>query len=216
MDNDSKQLIEKTRKHVKNVLELEYSGHDYWHIHRVWKMAQRLAKEENANTLIIELTALLHDLGDPKISSYNTASQPAKKWLSKLTKNEELISEVCHIIDNMSFRDENSAEPLSLEGKIVQDADRLDAIGAIGISRVFSFVGNKNMLVHNPNTNPNLNMTSEEYKKNNSTAINHFYEKLLLLKDKMNTNSAKKIAQSRHAFMKEFLDRFYKEWEGKK
>lgn len=214
MDNNSKQLIEKTRKHVKTASKEEYSGHDYWHIYRVWKMAQTIAKEENANQLTVQLTALLHDLGDPKITSYKTASNPARNWLTTLTKDKELINEVCHIIDNMSFRHENKSKSLSLEGKVVQDADRLDAIGAIGISRALVFSGYKNNLVHNPSIQPNLDMSSQEQKRSESTAINHFYEKLLLLKDKMNTSSARKIAQGRHEFMEEFLDRFYKEWEG--
>lgn len=213
-----KRVSEQARKHVKNVLGLEYSGHDYWHIYRVWKLAQRIAKEENANRLTVEIAALLHDLGDSKTSSYDKESDPARKWLSKVSKDKQLIHDVCHIIDNMSYRKEleDSDVKLSKEGEVVQDADRLDAIGAIGISRAFVFSGYKNNVVHNPSIEPNADMSSEMYRKNDSTAINHFYEKLLLLKDRMNTDAGKELAKERHKFMEEFLDRFFLEWEGKK
>ena len=215
---ESKQLIEKTKEHVKKELSSEFTGHDYWHIHRVWKLSKQIGKKEDVNLQVVELAALLHDLGDSKLFDYENESDPARDWLSKLTKDEALINHVCHIIDNMSFQKELEEESvdLSLEGQVVQDADRLDAIGAVGIARAFAYGGNRKRLIHNPSKKPNLSITGEEYLSSNGTTINHFYEKLLLVKDKMNTDIGKEMAEKRHAFMKEFLDRFYKEWEGKK
>lgn len=208
------EIIEKTAKYVEKNLEGD-SAHDWWHIYRVWKMAKRIAKEEKANMFVVELAALLHDLGDYKVNpNAKYESEPAEKWLNKLKVDKETISEVCHIIDNMCYSKRNEAEELSLEGKIVQDSDWLDAIGAVGIARCFAFNGNKGNPIYDPNIKLRMNMSKEEYRKTNSPAINHFYEKLLLLKDKMNTNTAKKIAKKRTKLMEKYLNSFFKEWEG--
>lgn len=209
------ELINKTIELVKEKLEGTESGHDWFHIERVWKLSLKIQEKEGGDKLIIELAALLHDIADPKFHNGDEtiASKIVNEFLTEQKVDSETIEKVLFIIENMSFKNRNDApENLPLELKIVQDADRLDAIGAIGIARTFNFGGYKNNLMYHPDIEPKLNQTKEEYKKSNGTTINHFYEKLLLLKDLLNTKTAKEIAEHRHQFMLQFLDEFYKEW----
>lgn len=210
------QNIEKTINFVKQKLEGAEAGHDWFHIERVWKLSKKIAKNEKANTEIVELAALLHDIADPKFhdGDETLAIKISLEFLKSIDVEENIINQVLYIIENISFKNRSQAPEIpSIELQIVQDADRLDAIGAIGIARTFNFGGFKNNLMYHPDIQPQLNMSKEEYKKSNGTTINHFYEKLLLLKDLMNTETAKKIASERHDFMLKFLDEFYKEWK---
>lgn len=214
---DKQKIIEKTTDHVKGLLSGEGSGHDWWHIVRVWNNAKNISQFEKVDTFVVELAALLHDIADWKFNNgdENVGAIKARKWLDSLKVDKKTIDHVCEIIANSSYKGAKVKSKIkTLEGKVVQDADRLDAIGAIGIGRTFAYGGHMKREMFNPNIKPTLHKTAEEYKNNNSNTINHFYEKLLLLKDLMNTNTAKKIAVERHKFMKVFLDRFYKEWEG--
>ncbi|MFC4687073.1 HD domain-containing protein [Epilithonimonas pallida] len=209
------ELINKTIEFVKEKLEGTESGHDWFHIERVWKLSLKIHEKEGGNQLIIELASLLHDIADPKFHNGDEtiASKIVNQFLTEQSLDPETIEKVIFIIENMSFKNRNDApKDLPLELKIVQDADRLDAIGAIGIARTFNFGGYKNNLMYHPNIEPKLNQSKEEYKKSNGTTINHFYEKLLLLRDLLNTDTAKEIAEHRHQFMLQFLDEFYKEW----
>jgi len=209
-------LIENTVAFVKEKLEGAEAGHDWFHIERVWKLSKKIAEKEGGNLDVIELSALLHDIADPKFHNGNEtmALEISRNFLESEMVSEEIILQVLFIIKNISFKNRGELpENLPLELEIVQDADRLDAIGAIGIARTFNFGGFKNNLMYHPEIKPNLGMKKEEYKKSNGTTINHFYEKLLLLKDLMNTKTAKKIASERHDFMLHFLDEFYKEWK---
>ncbi len=209
-------LIENTVDFVKEKLDGAEAGHDWFHMERVWKLSKKIAEKEKCNMEVVELSALLHDIADPKFHNGDEtiALKVSREFLEKENAAAEIIEKVLFIIKNISFKNRNEApENLPIELKIVQDADRLDAIGAIGIARTFNFGGFKNNLMYHPDIQPKLNMTKEEYKKNSGTTINHFYEKLLLLKDLMNTETAKKIALERHDLMLNFLDEFYKEWE---
>ena len=211
------EIVNKTLEYVKTKLENDSSGHDFWHIYRVWKNAINIAKDEKVDILVIELAAILHDLGDYKLNNgVELGSKPAREWLEKNNIDEKIIIDISHIIDNMSFSKMDDAKELSFEGKIVQDADRLDGIGAIGIARCFAYGGKTGSIIFNPNIEPNLNLSKEEYKKNGRPSLNHFHEKLLLLKDKMNTESGKKIAQERHNYLENFIKQFHEEWEGNK
>jgi len=208
-------LIENTISFVKEKLEGAEAGHDWFHIERVWKLSKKIAETEKCNTEIVELSALLHDIADPKFHNGDEtiALTVSREFLESQHAEEDTIEQVLFIIKNISFKNRGEApENLPVELKIVQDADRIDAIGAIGIARTFNFGGFKNNLMYDPNIEPKLEMSKEEYKKSNGTTINHFYEKLLLLKDLMNTEKGKKIAEERHDFMLLFLDQFYKEW----
>lgn len=210
-----KNLIENTVEFVKEKLEGAEAGHDWFHIERVWKLSRKIAETESCNQEVVELAALLHDIADPKFHNGDEtlALKVSRDFLESQNAEEKLIEQVLFIIKNISFK--NRAEVpqnLPVELKIVQDADRIDAIGAIGIGRTFNFGGFKNNPMYDPNVEPKLNMSKEEYKKSNGTTINHFYEKLLLLKDLMNTEKGKEIAGERHDFMLKFLDQFYKEW----
>ncbi len=209
-------IVEQTREHVREALEKEGSGHDYWHVYRVWKMARRIAIEEKADMLVVELAALLHDIADWKFHGGDESAGPkiAREFLEGKADNG-VIEHVCEIIGTSSFKGAGVKDSMrTKEGMIVQDADRLDAIGAIGIGRTFAYSGNKNRPMHDPDVKPKLHASKEEYFNSNSSTINHFHEKLLLLKDRMNTKTARKIAEGRHAFMEEFLERFHREWEG--
>ncbi|WP_313599935.1 HD domain-containing protein [Epilithonimonas vandammei] len=209
------ELIHKTINLVKENLEGTESGHDWFHIERVWKLSLKIQEKEGGDKLIIELAALLHDIADPKFHNGDEtlASKIVRNFLTEQNLDPSVMEKVIFIIENMSFKNRNDApENLPLELKIVQDADRLDAIGAIGIARTFNFGGYKNNLMYHPDIKPKLNQTKEEYKKSNGTTINHFYEKLLLLKDLLNTDTAKNIADHRHQFMLQFLEEFYNEW----
>ena len=210
-------VLENTQKFVKKRLENTESGHDWFHIERVYKNALLIAKEETCNTEVVQLAALLHDIADSKFHYGDETIGPkvALEFLTKENIAEEIISNVVAIIENISFKGGNFEQNFhSKELEIVQDADRLDAIGAIGIARTFNYGGFKNRDIYDPQILPNLSMSKEEYKNSTAPTINHFYEKLLLLKDKMNTETGKKIAQKRHDFMESYLDQFYNEWNG--
>ncbi len=217
--NDSN-LIQNTINFVKKELQDAEGGHDWFHIERVYKNANLIAKEEKVNTLIVALAALLHDIADSKFHNGDETIGPkkAKAFLLAQQVDVDIIEHIISIIANMSFSKslDKSEKFNSLELQVVQDADRLDAIGAIGIARAFNYGGFKNRAIYNPDIKPNLNFTKEEYKKSQAPTINHFYEKLLLLKDKMNTNTGKKIANQRHEFMQLYLEQFYAEWQGEK
>lgn len=210
-------VLENTQKFVKKRLENTESGHDWFHIERVYKNALLIAKEETCNTEVVQLAALLHDIADSKFHYGDETIGPkvALEFLTKENIAEEIISHVVAIIENISFKGGNFEQNFhSKELEIVQDADRLDAIGAIGIARTFNYGGFKNRDIYDPQILPNLSMSKEEYKNSTAPTINHFYEKLLLLKDKMNTETGKKIAQKRHDFMESYLEQFYNEWNG--
>lgn len=212
-------VIDTTILFVKKQLQQAEGGHDWFHIERVYKNALLLAKEENCNLEIVKLGALLHDIADSKFHQGDETIGPkiARDFLVSQNVTVDTIDEVVAIIENISFKGGNFEKTYtSKELEIVQDADRLDALGAIGIARTFNYGGFKNRALYNPEIQPNLNMSKEEYKKSNAPTINHFYEKLLLLKDKMNTKTGKKIAAERHQFMEQFLAQFYAEWEGEK
>ena len=211
----NKSVFQNTVDFVKEKLLGAEAGHDWFHIERVWKLSKKIAAHENCNLEVVELAALLHDIADPKFhgGDETLALTISKDFLESQKVSSEIIGQVLLIIKNVSFKNRNEApEILPLELKIVQDADRLDAIGAIGIARTFNFGGFKNNLMYDPELPPQLEMSKEEYKKNQGTTINHFYEKLLLLQGLMHTEGAKKIASERHDFMLKFLDEFYKEW----
>ena len=211
------QLINNTILFVKNQLTNAEGGHDWFHIERVYKNALLIAEEEDCDITIVKLGALLHDIADSKFHDGDEKIGPktARIFLESQNVSENIISHVIAIIENISFKGGNFEKKFnSKELEIVQDADRLDAIGAIGIARTFNYGGFKNRPLYNPNIQPNLNMSKEEYKNSESPTLNHFYEKLLLLKDKMNTETGKKIAQKRHDFMITYLSQFYAEWDG--
>jgi uncharacterized protein len=210
-------IIENTKEFVKNKLQNAESGHDWFHIERVYKNAILIAKNENCNLEVVQLAALLHDIADSKFNNGDETVGPkvARAFLNSENVSEATTNHVVAIIENISFKGGNFLKTFtSKELEIVQDADRLDAIGAIGIARTFNYGGFKNREIYNPEIVPNLNMTKEEYKKSTAPTINHFYEKLLLLKDKMNTETGKKIAQNRHDFIEKYLEQFYNEWNG--
>ena len=211
---DQALIIEKTQDFVRETLANAEGGHDWWHIHRVWINARRIAEREEADQLVIELAALLHDIADAKFHNGDEEIGPetAGRFLKSLDVDAETIIHVQQIIRHISFKASFDKAALhSKELEIVQDADRLDAIGAIGIARAFSYGGFKGREIYNPEIAPNLNMSKEEYKNSAAPSINHFYEKLLLLKDKMNTTAGKAMAEQRHHFMKQYLDQFYAE-----
>ena len=211
------QIINNTILFVKNQLTHAEGGHDWFHIERVYKNALLIAEEEECDLTVVKLAALLHDIADSKFHGGDETVGPktARTFLESQNVSEDIILHVIAIIENISFKGGNFEKKFnSKELEIVQDADRLDAIGAIGIARTFNYGGFKNRPLYNPNIQPNLNMSKEEYKNSESPTLNHFYEKLLLLKDKMNTETGKKIAQKRHDFMVTFLSQFYSEWDG--
>ena len=214
-------IIENTILFVKKELKNAEGGHDWFHIERVFKNAILISKEEEVNGFIVSLGALLHDIADPKF--YNGDETIGPKIASEFLKNQlvdkKTIIHVINIIKFISYKNSLSKTGekfTSKELEVVQDADRLDAIGAIGIARCFNYGGFKNRALYNPAIIPNLEMSKEEYKNSTAPTINHFYEKLLLLKDKMNTETGKKIAENRHEYMEQFLDQFYNEWNGVK
>lgn len=209
-------LITRTADYVQTVLSGDGTGHDWWHVCRVWKMAQRIGRAEGADLLVVELAALLHDIADWKLHEGDTSIGPARArgWLDTLGLEPGIVDHVCHIIADISFKGAAvEQQPLSREGQVVQDADRLDAMGAIGIARAFAYGGAKGRAIYDPDLKPSEHSTPEAYLKG-GTSVNHFYEKLLLLKDRMNTATGKAMAQERHRFMEDFLRRFYEEWEG--
>lgn len=211
-------IIEETISFVKETLKGAEGGHDWFHIQRVFNNTLLIAKDEKVDVLVVSLAALLHDIADAKFNDGDETVGPkmAADFLSALEVEKQVIEHVVKIIENISFKSSLDSKKgfSSQELKVVQDADRLDAIGAIGIARAFNYGGFKNRELYNPDIAPNLKMTKEEYKKSKAPTLNHFYEKLLLLKDKMNTNSGKKLAEKRHQFMLEYLEQFFKEWNG--
>jgi len=210
-------VIQRTVDFVKQVLDNAEGGHDWWHIYRVWKLSKQIAQTENANNFVVELGALLHDIADSKFNQGNEEIGPrkAREFLSSLNVDEDVIVHVENIILNISFKGGNYAQKFkSVELDIIQDADRIDAMGAIGVARTFNYGGYKGRELYNPEIKPNLNMTKEEYKNSNAPTINHFYEKLLLLKERMNTATGKAMALHRHKFMEQYLNEFYSEWNG--
>ena len=213
----NKEIIARATAYVKEKFENEYSGHDWFHTLRVFRTATRIAEAEGADVVTVQLAALLHDVDDRKLSPETYAEQKnARNFLAENGVEECVICEICRIISEVSFVGSDSVVPSTLEGKCVQDADRLDAIGAIGIARAFAYGGNHNRLMYHPDIAPNPNMSKEEYIKSNSTTVNHFYEKLFKLTDMMNTDTAKLIAKERDEYMKAFISEFLNEWEGKR
>ena len=212
-------LIDQTVDFVKKTLQNAEAGHDWWHVQRVWKNVKLIGQTETADMLVVELAALLHDIADSKFHNGNEELGPqiAGEFLRSLQIEESTVIHVQQIIRNLSFK--TSFETVvfhSIELNIVQDADRLDAIGAIGIARAFTYGGFKNREIYNPEISPALHISKEEYKNSTAPTINHFYEKLLLLKDKMNTQTAKNLAEQRHMFMLNYLDQFKNEWNGER
>ena len=220
----NQEIIKKTALFVKKTLQNAEGGHDWWHIQRVWNTAKTLAHTEGGNFFVVELSALLHDIADAKFhgGDEEIGPQRARDFLESLSVDNETMEHIDNIIRHISFSKEISSEKVgnfnktfhSHELAIVQDADRLDAIGAIGIARTFNYGGFKNRELYNPSIKPDLKLSKEAYKNSNAPTINHFYEKLLLLKDRMNTETGKKMAAERHAFMELFLTQFYDEWDG--
>ncbi len=215
----SEKIINNTIAFVKAELANAEGGHDWFHTLRVYNNSLLIAKKENVDVFVVQLGALLHDIADSKFHDGDETVGPkkAREFLFKQNVDSKVIEHVIQIIENISFKGGNEAQKFqSPELDVIQDADRLDAIGAIGIARSFNYGGFKNRPLYNPDIKPNLNMTKEEYKASKAPTINHFYEKLLLLKDRMNTKTGKKIALERHRFMEGFLDQFYAEWRGEK
>lgn len=213
------QIIKKTATYIKNLLGKEATGHDWFHIERVVKNAKIIAKNEGGDIFIIELAALLHDVADWKFydGDDTVGAKKTKEWLKKLKVNDVIITRVADIVQHISYKGgANKTKIRSLEGKVVQDADRLDALGAIGIGRTFAFGGHSGIVMYDPAIKPKKYKSLNDFKKSikdgRQSTINHFYEKLLLLKGKMNTKTGKKLALLRHKFLKQFLKQFYKEW----
>ena len=210
-------IIEDAIEYIKDFFVDEYSGHDYWHTMRVYRMAVKLAEIENADLFIVKLAALLHDIDDIKISPLTAAGKlNAMVFMAEHEVDKDVIDKVCEIIDENSFRGLDSVVPATIEGKCVQDADRLDAIGAIGIARAFTYGGSRRRILYDPEQKPLMDMNAAEYRRHMSTTVNHFYEKLFKLKDMMNTDAAKKLAEHREKIMRDYLDEFMLEWEGEK
>lgn len=211
----SKIIISDALEFVRNIFNGDYSGHDFFHTLRVYKMATRLAEQENANLIIVQLAALLHDVDDIKLSTETYANKDrAAAFLREHGISEEMIKTICGIIDEVSFKGIDSITPETMEGKCVQDADRLDAIGAIGIARAFAYGGSHDRVIYDPEIKPAVNLNANQYQSHKSTTINHFYEKLFLLKDLMNTAAAKEIAEQREKFMRIYISEFLDEWDG--
>ena len=220
MTGEESVIIDKVEAFIQKEFSGEGSGHDWWHIYRVVQNAKHIASDlPQANGFVVELTALVHDLGDHKL--YKGEGQTARnligELLNKLGVEASIIEEVITTVEGLSFKGAGVSSQLdTLEGQIVQDADRLDAIGAIGIARTFAYGGHAGHPIYDPTVSAEMHDSFESYKNNKGTTVNHFYEKLLLLKELMNTEPAKRIAEGRHQYMKDFLDRFYAEWEGRK
>ncbi len=217
MDLRQQEIIDQTVAFVKKELEGAEAGHDWWHIYRVWKLASKIAESEPVNHFLVHLGALLHDIADAKFHNGNEELGPlkARHFLESIQVDEPVIAHVEQIISHVSFRNQKDKDDfLSPELAVIRDADRLDAMGAIGIARAFHYGGYRNREIYNPGIAPNPDINKERYLAGESPTINHFYEKLLLLKEKMHTTTGKKMAESRHNFMEHFLEEFYQEWEG--
>lgn len=212
------EALARTEAHVRQAMSGEGTGHDWWHIHRVRQTALRLAREEGADAYVVELAALLHDIADHKFHGGDETAGPraARAWLEPLGVDEAVIAHVVDIIAGLSFKgagvDTSMRTP---EGRVVQDADRLDAIGAIGVARAFAYGGSRGRALHEPDVSPEAHGSFEAYKSSTGPTINHFHEKLLLLRERMNTSAARRMAEGRHRFMEQFLARFHAEWDGR-
>ncbi|SFF83305.1 HD domain-containing protein [Pontibacter chinhatensis] len=216
---NSVSIVAATEEYVQKKLSGEGSGHDWWHVLRVCNNARTIAKKENADLFVVDLAALLHDIGDHKFHNGDETVGPrlAREWLEQQQVEEKTIEHVCSIIRDLSFKGAGTSSDMpTLEGKVVQDADRLDAIGAMGIARAFAYGGHKNREMYNPSIKPVLHDSFEAYKSSTAPTINHFYEKLLLLKDRMHTETARQMAAQRHQYMVDFLNQFYAEWNGER
>ncbi|WP_456420447.1 HD domain-containing protein [Lutibacter sp.] len=216
---NKQQLISATETFVKTTLKNAEGGHDWFHILRVWNNAKLISKQENVDGFIVELGALLHDIADSKFHDGDETIGPkiAREFLESQFVENSVIVHIENIISNISYKGGNFKQNFtSPELDVLQDADRLDALGAVGIARCFNYGGFKNRQLYNPAIPPNLTMTKEEYKNSKAPTINHFYEKLLLLKDKMNTKTGRRLAEERHLYMEQFLTQFYNEWDGEK
>ena len=214
---DQEKIIRRTADHVRRELSGDATGHDWWHIQRVRVLALRLGREEGADLFVVELAALLHDIADWKFQDGDLEAGPrqAAAWLAKCGVERTVIERVRAIVGSLSFKGaEVESSMATLEGQVVQDADRLDALGAIGIARAFAYGGSRQREMHNPNRTPESHASFEAYRDSDSTTVNHFHEKLLLLADGMNTDTARRLARERHDYMESFLDRFHSEWEG--
>ena len=208
-------IVEKALAFAEDFFARDFSGHDYFHTLRVFHMATRIATQEQADLQIVQLAALLHDVDDRKLSPQTWETKAtARRFLTENHVAPAAIEQICRIIGQISFAGKDSVVPDSLEGKCVQDADRLDAIGAIGIARAFAYGGSHNRFMHHPEIAPQIGMDKEAYHNSNSTTINHFYEKLFLLTDMMNTPTAKEIAKARDRYMKDYIAQFMAEWDG--
>jgi uncharacterized protein len=215
---DKELALKQTEAFVRETLTGDASGHDWWHIHRVRRLALELGKAEGADLFIVELAALLHDLDDYKLVPQGDGEEPlrAREWLEQMEVSKQVTDHICQIIKEISFKGARVESKMTTpEGMIVQDADRLDAIGAIGIARAFAYGGARGRLMHDPEVPAVMHASFEDYKKNSGPTINHFYEKLLLLKERMNTRAGKQIAATRHEFVEQFLGEFLNEWDGK-
>lgn len=218
---DKTEIIEGTRKFVELRLGSNSAGHDYWHVYRVWQIAKQIARNERGvDNFVLELAALLHDIADYKFHDGDTEAGPTaiRDWLKGQGVNKTVIDQVRLIVASSSYNASLEADstPLTVEARIIHDADKLDAIGAIGIGRAFAYAGAKGRLMYDPTLNPNLHMTATEYRTSKSAAINHFYEKLLTLKDRMLTKTGREIAVKRHKILEDFLDEFLAEWDGER
>ena len=210
-------IIDKALLYVEKLFQNEYSGHDFFHTLRVYKLATRIAESEGADVLTVQLAALLHDVDDRKLSPETYEDQArARGFLASEGVDGVMIESVCNAIREISFGANGDVSPSTIEGMCVQDADRLDAIGAIGIGRAFAFGGNHGRHMYHPDIKPNINMSREEYRRSESTTVNHFYEKLFKLTSLMNTKTAKAIAEARDAYMREFILEFMSEWNGER
>jgi len=217
-DTNKPTIIDNAIDFIKTIFSADSSGHDYYHTLRVYKLATEIAKQENADIRIVQLAALLHDVDDAKLSpeTHSTKKNAVDFMVANKVDAKDIVM-ICKIIDEVSFAGTDSVVPDTIEGKCVQDADRLDAIGAIGIARTFAYGGSRGRMIYDPQIKSKKGMNKEEYQKNqNSTSINHFYEKLLLLKDMMNTTAGKAMAEHRQRIMENFLDEFMAEWEGRR
>lgn len=214
---DPSVVIERTQEHVRKMLRGDSSGHDWWHIERVRRMALYLGEQEGADPFVVELAALLHDIADWKFYQGDPEAGPrvAAAWLEDCGVDSSVIEPVCSIIREISFKGSGVPTPMgSIEGEVVQDADRLDALGAIGIARAFAYGGYRGREIHNPDVEPESHETIDDYREGTGPTINHFHEKLLLLRERMNTNAARRLAEGRHEYMEGFLAQFYREWSG--
>jgi uncharacterized protein len=207
--------LARTEAFVREKLPTDATGHDWQHVFRVRRNALAIAREEGADLVVVELAALLHDIADHKFhgGDEHAGARTAREWLQTLQVPSDVIERVCQIISRLSFKGADVVqEPLSLEGQVVQDADRLDALGAIGIARAFAYGGYKGRALHDPQVPPVMHGSFEAYKKSTGPTLNHFYEKLLLLKDRFNTAAGRRMAEERHAFLNEYVKRFLDEW----